>query len=417
MNDPIDAGRVVSNPAVKPPIDWRRNLLWLWIVNGLTQFGVYSAHPFIPLYIQTDLGVHDPSQVAAWVGIAGSVLGVSLFLSGPVWGRLADRTGRKSMVLRATGVGGLFVASAALVQTPLQLVGVRFLTGAVAGNQSAITALVGSETPPREVGWALGVIGSATAVGRAFGPLLGGLMAMLIGLRYQFAIAGLLMSAAVIPLMFMVGETDRRREPSRRLSLRQLLRTVPASNMRILWVLLAVQAIANVANFTNAQFLGVKVIDVAGTNAGFLTGLVFSTAGGCTAVGALTYSRAVARLGYRAVGALSTLLFGLAIAGIALATNAPEIVIAAGLSGVVFGACVPALNSMVGLECPEPLRATVYGTGNSLVGIALVIVPALAGFVAATLDVRAALLGVAAGTAISGGVLFAVGREPQLADA
>ena len=141
-------------------MDWRRNLLWLWIVNALTQFGVYSAHPFIPLYIQSDLGVHDPRQVAVWVGLSGSAVGASLFLSGPLWGRIADRVGRKSMVLRATGIGGLFVAMAALVHTPLQLVGVRFLTGTVAGNQSAITALVGSETPEREVGWALGVIGS-----------------------------------------------------------------------------------------------------------------------------------------------------------------------------------------------------------------------------------------------------------------
>jgi len=49
-----------------PLLDWRRNLLWLWIVNALTQFGVYSAQPFLPLYIQSELGVHDPRQVAFW---------------------------------------------------------------------------------------------------------------------------------------------------------------------------------------------------------------------------------------------------------------------------------------------------------------------------------------------------------------
>jgi DHA1 family multidrug resistance protein-like MFS transporter len=408
-------GRIPEEAVRKVPFDWRRNLLWLWIVNALTQFGVYSAHPFIPLYIQSDLGVHDPRQVAVWVGLSGSAVGVSLFLSAPIWGRVADRVGRKSMVLRATGIGGLFVASAALVHTPLQLVGVRFLTGSVAGNQSAITALVGSETPEREVGWALGVIGSATAVGRAAGPLMGGLLVLWIGLRYQFALAGLLMTAAVVPLMFLVGETDRRREPSRRKTLRQLLREVPASDLRVLGLLLVVQAIANVANFTNAQFLGLKVIETVPVNPAFLTGLAFSAAGACTAIGALSYSRAVARFGYRSVAAVSTLLVGIGIAGIALSHDPVELVIAAAGMGIVFGASLPALNSMIGLECPEPLRATVYGAGNSMVGIALIIVPALAGFVAVTFSVSVALLGVAVGTALCGAAVFAFGREPNVA--
>jgi MFS transporter, DHA1 family, multidrug resistance protein len=397
-----------------PPLDWRRNLFWLWIVNALTQFGVYSAHPFIPLYIQSELGVHDPRQVAFWVGLSGSAIGVSLILTGPVWGRIADRFGRKSMALRATGIGGLFVASAALVQTPLQLVGVRFLTGSVAGNQSAITALVGSETPESEVGRALGIIGSATAVGRAVGPLLGALLVTLIGLRYQFAIAGLLMTAAVIPLTFLVRETDRRREPSRRLSLRQLVRAAPPSNLRMAALLLVVQSITNVVNFTTAQFLGLKIIETIPTNPGFFTGVAFTASGACTAVGALGYSFVVSRLGYRPVAAAATALFGVGVAAIALGRDPLQIVVAAGLMGIVFGASIPALNSMIGLESPEPLRATVFGVGNSLVGIALAIVPALAGFVAATIDVSTALLGVAAGAILCGAALFIFGREPQV---
>jgi MFS family permease len=410
-----EGGALDAQPSGGSPLDWRRNLLWLWVVNALTQFGVYSAHPFIPLFIHKELGVRDPRDVAAWVGLAGSAVGVSLFLSGPIWGRIADRVGRKSMALRATGIGGLFVAMTALVTTPLQLIAVRFLTGTVAGNQSAITALVGAETPQHEVGWALGVIGSATAVGRAAGPVLGGLLVMWVGLRYQFAVAGLLMTAAVIPLMFLVGETDRRREPSRRMSLRQLIRDVPAADRRVIGMLLVIQAIATVANFTNAQFLGLKLIETEPGNPSFYTGLAFSAAGGFTAIGALTYSRFVARFGYRIVAAVATALFGVGVAGIALSNNPVEIVISAAAMGAVFGACIPALNSMIGLECPEPLRATIYGTGNSLVGIMLAIVPLLAGLVAVSFGVSIALFGVAVGAMLCGATLFVVGREPKVA--
>jgi MFS family permease len=223
------------------------------------------------------------------------------------------------------------------------------------------------------------------------------------------------MTAAVIPLMFLVGETDRRREPSRRMSLRQLIRDVPAADLRVLGMLLVIQAIANVANFTNAQFLGLKLIEAEPGNPSFYTGLAFSAAGGFTAIGALTYSRFVARFGYRIVAAAATALFGVGVAGIALSNNPVEIVISSAAMGAVFGACIPALNSMIGLECPEPLRATIYGTGNSLVGILLAIVPLLAGLVAVSFGVSIALFGVAVGAMLCGATLFVVGREPKVA--
>jgi MFS family permease len=234
-----------------------------------------------------------------------------------------------------------------------------------------------------------------------------------IGLRYQFALAGLLMFAAVIPLTFLVGETDRRREPSRRLSLRQLVRAAPASNLRMAGLLLVAQAIANVVNSTTAQFLGLRILETVSTNPGFFTGLAFAASGACTAVGALGYSFVVARVGYRPVAAAATALFGVGVAAIALGRSPLEIVIAAGFMGTVFGACIPALNSMIGLESPEPLRATIFGIGNSLMGIALAIVPALAGFVAATINVPTALLGIAGGTVLCAAALLVFAREPE----
>jgi MFS transporter, DHA1 family, multidrug resistance protein len=399
--------------ATHPGVNWRRNLFWLWVVNALTQFGVYSAHPFIPLYIRRELGVHSDNEAAFWVGLAGSAIGLSMILTSTFWGRIADRFGRKNMTLRAAGVGGLFVASAALVQTPLQLVGVRFLTGSVAGTQSSITALVGSETPPSKVGWALGVIGSATAVGRAGGALLGGLLVVWVGLRYQFALAGLLMSAATIPLLFLVKETDRRRDVSRRASLRVLLARAPADNIRMAALLLVVQSIATVTNFTTNQFLGVKLIESAHGDPAFLTGLAFTAGAAATAIGALGYSRLVGRLGYCLVAAISAALFGVGTLAVGLSQDPIAIVAATGCSGVVFGACIPALNSMVGLESPEPLRATVYGAGNSMIGVGLVIVPLLTGMVAATIGVSVALVGVGVGAALSGIVLLIAGREPK----
>jgi len=67
---------------------------------------------------------------------------------------------------------------------------------------------------------------------------------------------------------------------------------------------------------------------------------------------------------------------------------------------------------MVGLESPEPLRATVFGTGNGLLGLSIAVVPVLAGLVAARADVSAAILGLSAGAVVSGAAVFIFGREP-----
>jgi len=387
-------------------------LLWLWIVSAVTQFGVYSAQPFTPLFIQRELGVHDPHQISLWVGLSGSAIGVSLIVSSPFWGRIADRFGRKSMAVRATGLGGLFVAALAFVQTPMQLVVVRFLSGSVTGNQAAMAALVGSETPNSEVGRAYGLIGSSVAVGRSIGPLLGGLLVVRIGLRYQFALAGLLMCAAVVPLIFRVRETSRRNEPHRKLSLRQLVTLVPRDNLRMAALLVMVQGAANIVNFTSAQFLGVKIIESASGSAGFYTGLTFTAAGICTAAGALAYSFVASRFGYRAVAAATTVLLGAGVAAIAIETQPSLIVLAAAGTGLAFGACIPALNSMIGLESPEPLRATIFGIGTALFGVLLATVPTLAGLLASATDVSRMLLVISVGAVAGGSALLLFGREP-----
>jgi hypothetical protein len=70
-------------------VSWRRNLAALWVANLVTQFGVYFAQPFLPLFIQRDLGIHGSPTASFRVGMSGSAIGVSLIVaarSGDGWG-------------------------------------------------------------------------------------------------------------------------------------------------------------------------------------------------------------------------------------------------------------------------------------------------------------------------------------------
>jgi DHA1 family multidrug resistance protein-like MFS transporter len=65
--------------------------------------------PIMPLFLPA-LGVSSASAVALWAGIlAGTTSLVAAFAS-PLWGRLADRHGRKLMLLRSSIAVGVFAA-------------------------------------------------------------------------------------------------------------------------------------------------------------------------------------------------------------------------------------------------------------------------------------------------------------------
>ena len=72
--------------------------------------------PFLPLFLK-EIGVTPESAVVFWSGALVTSTGVSLAIFSPIWGALADRHGRKVMVLRAMLVGGLIIALMGLVQT------------------------------------------------------------------------------------------------------------------------------------------------------------------------------------------------------------------------------------------------------------------------------------------------------------
>ncbi|MBN1190536.1 MAG: MFS transporter [Dehalococcoidales bacterium] len=72
----------------------------------LLAFGLYD--PFLPLYIQ-EAGKFSNEQAALWSGITTGGEGLAMFIFLPVWGIVADRWGRKPMVLRPQ-FGGVIVA-------------------------------------------------------------------------------------------------------------------------------------------------------------------------------------------------------------------------------------------------------------------------------------------------------------------
>jgi len=308
--------------------------------------------------------------------------------------------------------GALTVGFIYLVQTPEQLLALRFLQGLTSGTVAAATALVAAETPRNRVGWALGVVTSAIALGGAIGPVVGGVAGAVFGLRLVFLGAGILLLLSTIPVLFVVRESPLRRRQGPRVGVMTLIRQRQGAD-RALAVLISAQGLVNLCNAATQQLVVLRLLEMAGTAVAAVTGVAFGLAGLASSGAAVFYTQVTQRLGYVRTTALAAMLVAMSVALVAVSPWVALVVAGVALNGLFSGVVIPATASMIGLETPPEAQSTVFGANASSVAMGFFIGPLVGGGVAATAGVPAALL-VIAGLAVALAVLIAAGaREPS----
>lgn len=405
---------MVEPPLLARPVDWRRNLAALWVAELTAILGFSFAFPFLPLFLHRELRIPNGPQLAFWSGISAGATGFALALTSPIWGRLADRYGRKPMLVRAMVGGGISVGLMGLAQSALQLTVLRGIQGASSGTVAAATALVATETPTAHLAWALGILNSAISLGNAAGPAAGGLAANVFGLRAIFLGGGLLLLLATVPVLLVVQESPRRVARIGSDPPMQVLRAARVGTIQALAVLMVAEALQQTSYGASQQLVVLRLLELMpSSQAQSLTGITFAAAGIATALAAVTYSRLLRRSSYRVVVTAAAALTGLMLLGSALATTPALLITTFVLASFVTGAIIPALGAMIGLEVPAIIQATVFGVSSSAISIGFGLGPLLGGFVASAAGVRAAL-GTSAAIALVTAVLLGIlSREPR----
>ena len=160
--------------------NWRQTL---WAMVGI-QFVMTMAFsmltPIMPLFLP-ELGVTQPARIDLWAGILGGSTSFVAAFASPLWGTVADRHGRKLMLLRSSIAIGFFAALMGVSANVWQFFAVRALMGVFAGFSSAAIALVASQVPESRLGFSLGWLSTGQLVGSLFGPIVGGGLADLTG--------------------------------------------------------------------------------------------------------------------------------------------------------------------------------------------------------------------------------------------
>ena len=187
---------------------WRRNFLAVWPSLFVVSAGLLAFVPTLPLYLRDRFGIVAEDEVRLWSGLAFGAAPLAAAITGPIWGALGDRHGRKPMALRAIfGVAAVTWAMP-LASTPLMLVILRFVQGLLAGYVAPAMALVSADTPAARQGVVIGRLQIAIAVGLLFGPVLGAEIAIALGREAVFRVTSVMAFVAAVPVWFG-GVEDR----------------------------------------------------------------------------------------------------------------------------------------------------------------------------------------------------------------
>ncbi len=174
----------------------------------VTMFFISAAYtmliPFLPLYLM-ELGVTGP-DLHFWTGLIFSVCFLVAGLMGPIWGKLADTKGKKRMVIRASLLIGLSYVLCGLVQNEWQLLWARAFQGFANGFVAAALAIISQSTDEKRIGMTLGLAQTALVVGGICGPLIGGAVSHLFGMRASFFIGGAVLWAISLAVWLFVRE-------------------------------------------------------------------------------------------------------------------------------------------------------------------------------------------------------------------
>src|SRR5271168_1456717 len=373
----------------QPEAQWQRTLWAMVGIQFVMTMSFSMLTPIMPLFLPV-LGVTSASAIALWAGILAGVTSFVAAFASPLWGRLADRRGRKLMLIRSTLAIGAFTALMGIAANIWQFFAFRALMGAFAGFSSASIALVASQVPEGRLGFALGWLSTGQLVGSLVGPLLGGALADATGsyrVPFYCTAATILVSTGFV--WFGVHErfVPAPQARGRRAVLNSLIAVARSPGLLALFFVLlmaqfGVRTVQPVVTLFVKELLGDQ------PNLATLSGIAFSITGVANIVAAPFLGNKSDKIGYRRVlliallGATLTTL-PQAFAGSYLTFTALRFAL-----GLFIGGILPTANALVGRLVPRAQRGTVYGITASAMFLGNSLGPLSGGAVAAVFGLR-----------------------------
>lgn len=366
---------------------WKLNLISVWLGCFFTGLAMSQILPFLPLYVE-QLGVSGHQSLSIWSGLVFSGTFLVSALVSPLWGSLADRKGRKLMLLRASLGMAIVIALQGMVTNVYQLFALRALMGLTSGYIPNAMALVASQVPRDKSGWALGTLSTGQISGVIAGPLLGGLMADHLGLRVVFFVTAGLMFVSFLITLFLINERRVEVKKADRLSGKAVFQSLPYPALIV--TLFISTLMIQLANSSISPILTLFIKELSGDsgNIAFISGMIAAVPG----VAALISAPRLGRLGDR-IGTARILLAALGLTTLLFAIMAwvetpLQLGILRFLLGFADGALMPAVQTLLLKYSSDQVTGRIFGYNQSFMYLGNVVGPLIGSGVSALLGFR-----------------------------
>jgi DHA1 family multidrug resistance protein-like MFS transporter len=366
-------------------INWKKNLILIWICQFISISSFGFGIPFAAYYMQQDLGVTSKVSVDMYVALFSAATPLALAIFSPIWGVIADKFGRRPMLIRAYCGAAIVLAAMGLVKTAPELIALRFIQGILTGTVTASQTLVSVHTPENKSGLALGSLSAAVFSGFMAGSFFGGIFSDIYGYRMAFFVASLMMLIAAMIAIFGVKEKFIKPEKitKRKFNFKetQLIAAAP--------ILILVLFMAFTRQFDRA-FLPLLVQDIHGEvdGAAFWTGSLSAVVCVAGIISGILMGSLADKISPGKIGVWSALGGACMMIPMGLAHTFPVLFISRFMLMFFAGGLDPVFQIWLSKSTPKKSRALVFGWAATAKSTGWFIAPLCSGVVSVLLGLR-----------------------------
>ena len=362
-------------------VSWRRNQIAVTAAAFVGFTGFTLVVPFLPLYIQR-LGVTDVGDIALWTGLTVGATPAITALCAPLWGRVGDRFGNKLLVQRSLLSFVIVMAAMAQATQAWHLFVLRVVQGFFAGYGPLTLSMAALSAPREKMAQAIGTVQTAHRLGPAVGPVIGGVLAPIVGLRNAFYVSSGIYATAFLLLTVLY------REPGREARATAVPHRMPFTTILTLENFLVVMVVIFGLQVVDRSFgpvlpLHLEQLGYRGDDVPLLAGVLFSVLALTGASGNQLAARLLRNAAPRRLIVSAVLVGAAGLLAFSYATTAGAMVASIGVVGIAIGASMTTAYAAAGAVIPREVHSTAFGilTSASLTGLA--VSPVLSGLVAA----------------------------------
>ncbi|GAP00201.1 MFS transporter [Fructobacillus ficulneus] len=369
-------------------INWKRNVWIVWFAVFMTGVAFSEILPFMSLYIDT-LGHFSKTELTFYSGAAFAVNFLVSAIVSPIWGKIADKKGRKLMMMRAALGLAITLFLMGFTQNVWELLALRATQGALGGFVSNANALVATQTPKDHVGRSLGIVVTGFTGGQLIGPLFGGAMAEVVSYQTLFHLTGFILLIVFFFIWFLIEERPMAAPKVSETGTPITWKTLPKKSL-LVSIFITTMLIQTV-NMSINPIVSLFVREVVhnGHNVTFIAGVVAAMPGLATVIFAPVFGRLGDRIGTKYMIQVGFLIAILAFVPTAFVTSVVMLVALRFVVGISDSTMLPAIQSLLTRAAPEGMVSRIFSYNQSFQSIGSVMGPMLGVAIASVFDYRA----------------------------